>query len=1209
MAERIEIASLSFDTKLILQQASSVSVEISKLRAKQKELKDMGEENSVEFIRNAAEIRRLSGEFRNLNRVIDSQVDASGRLTDRQDALNKALRSENVTIQNAIDNNKELREMRRRLDLTTAEGAAALEEINKKLNENTRFIQENGDANEKRIANIGNYKADIKDALSELNLFNGGIGGFITKVKEAGGVDKYFTQALDNISASLRGLNNPEGGEGAADTVDGITDSITGAGDAAGNQVGSFGKLKTAIGGVVKEAMAFIATPLGAAIAVLVGAFVAGKAIFDFNKGLIDMNKQLTALGVSKDSLSQVRSEVQATAETYDKEFNEVAKTVSTIANQYKISMSEANDVVAQGLANGGALNEAFMGNIGEFSTFFQKAGYSAQEFINIIGNELPEQIKEKIPDAVKEASIALQEQTTATRDALVNAFGAAFSDDLLSRVKTGQTSIKQALDEIAKKAKTANLNQQQQAQLTADLSKSAGEDAGGALVVLDQLGKAATKSLNDGAQASEELRAANERLNKIQANLFEIENFGDMWTKTKALGIDALAALMEYLADMKEYIQPIVDLVSISLTQSWVALKATVGVVFAFLSANFKMIGNTIGTVVKVVTKLLKGDFGGALDSLKEGVMNFVKIITDAFASVKNTIIDFLTAVIETSSPILKALGVDVDKVKGKLESWKSKQVKVKAEVEVKAPDQAKVIADETAKIKQGIEKQIELYQRRRDRLEALGKDTFAADVALFNEQLKLQKKGTPEYAKIYNDLLKLKTDHNSKILSDSAGKLKQEYDTFVALQEGKARDLAEELKLNEQLRDKKMAIANAEYKAAKDKAAAKLKLQADEAKINQEFINKQTELVLKNAEKEYNAIIANNKSKIDASKFVNDEMLRQELERLDRVAAAEKDRLRVKMESEKATQEAINTALSAIDEENRIKKQAIADQQKVADEQRRLVDIENKRAAEGVGFEEDVALQLERLNIQKQQEIDAAEKTGADTKAIEEKYANEKRLLQQSLDDFKISQQEKMLGQVADILGRESKAGKAFAIAQATIQTYQAAVAAYRSQLTMDPTSPLRAALAAAAAVAAGFSNIKKIAEVKTPKAEKGALFSIGGKRHSAGGTLFTGSDGTRFEAEQGELIGVMNRKAASHFMGFNNAFLSGGKSANGNYFATGGVVSRDIQAATGFDYDLLAVRVAGAYASMPAPVVAVTDIITKGNNYIEPIESAQY
>jgi hypothetical protein len=57
-----------------------------------------------------------------------------------------------------------------------------------------------------------------------------------------------------------------------------------------------------------------------------------------------------------------------------------------------------------------------------------------------------------------------------------------------------------------------------------------------------------------------------------------------------------------------------------------------------------------------------------------------------------------------------------------------------------------------------------------------------------------------------------------------------------------------------------------------------------------------------------------------------------------------------------------------------------------------------------------------------------------------------------------------------------------KALGIAQATITTYQSAVAAYNSQLTIPtPDAPVRGAVAAGIAVAAGLANIAKIAATK--------------------------------------------------------------------------------------------------------------------------------
>jgi hypothetical protein len=73
--------------------------------------------------------------------------------------------------------------------------------------------------------------------------------------------------------------------------------------------------------------------------------------------------------------------------------------------------------------------------------------------------------------------------------------------------------------------------------------------------------------------------------------------------------------------------------------------------------------------------------------------------------------------------------------------------------------------------------------------------------------------------------------------------------------------------------------------------------------------------------------------------------------------------------------------------------------------------------------------------------------------------------------------------LGQVADLFGRESAAGKAAAIAQATIDTYLSAQKAYTSTIGVPVVGPVLAPISAGLAIAAGIKNIKAIAAVKTP------------------------------------------------------------------------------------------------------------------------------
>ena len=126
----------------------------------------------------------------------------------------------------------------------------------------------------------------------------------------------------------------------------------------------------------------------------------------------------------------------------------------------------------------------------------------------------------------------------------------------------------------------------------------------------------------------------------------------------------------------------------------------------------------------------------------------------------------------------------------------------------------------------------------------------------------------------------------------------------------------------------------------------------------------------------------------------------------------------------------------------------------------------------------------------------------------------------------------------------------------------------------------------------LAAGLKNVAKIASTET-KFEQGGTMMVGGNRHSQGGTKFVGSDGTRFEAERGELIGVLNRNASSQFMAFNNAFGSKGQIGT-SYAESGGIIARGMDSGIG-GVERLAMITMDAISSLPAPRVAVDEINT--------------
>lgn len=142
--------------------------------------------------------------------------------------------------------------------------------------------------------------------------------------------------------------------------------------------------------------------------------------------------------------------------------------------------------------------------------------------------------------------------------------------------------------------------------------------------------------------------------------------------------------------------------------------------------------------------------------------------------------------------------------------------------------------------------------------------------------------------------------------------------------------------------------------------------------------------------------------------------------------------------------------------------------------------------------------------LEAQKQAEIDNSMVIGIDKLLIEQKYANEVDNLKNETAE-KDKQRERdlvsaklqiasdgfnLLSNLTELFGNDSEesakkafnVNKAVSIAQATIQTYQAAQGAYLSQMSVPtPDAPVRASIAAGIAVAAGIANVAKIAKTQ--------------------------------------------------------------------------------------------------------------------------------
>jgi len=492
------------------------------------------------------------------------------------------------------------------------------------------------------------------------------------------------------------------------------------------------------------------------------------------------------------------------------------------------------------------------------------------------------------------------------------------------------------------------------------------------------------------------------------------------------------------------------------------------------------------------------------------------------------------------------------------------------------------------------------------------------------FNKQAKLQEAKNANEEKAAADAEKRAETvrENARKKTEAAiSKSKTQLDIFIAQQGIRAKSLEEEVKLAEQVRDKKLKILDQELKANK---LTQSEFDLQKLTTQQAFLQKQNELVISYSKAELDLFLSQNQSKLTGEQLLTQALIDEENKRLDNIRLEKLKQL----ELEKATNQQIidakinnNESLSQVDLEfltqknaielefanqNKANLKALEDQTKAekaaqleADNEIALgnaaTKLEEDKEKNKQEFDEEIALLTAKLEKKKitQAQYDALE-TQAKNKRKEMDRLAELNDTQSKLNEYK------KLGEgLQGLFGKN----KLIASALAGINTALGVTEILKTESVLpEPFASASRAVQIATTIATGA---KAVAEINGTKFEKGGIQEIGGKRHSAGGTKFYGEDGTRFEAEAGEGIGVLNRGAFAAFMNFNNRFSSGGKSSP-SFMAGGGIITQGVtSSAPGLNVnDLLT-----AIQSMPAPVVTVEDINYQTNEVVRVVNGANF
>ncbi len=175
-------------------------------------------------------------------------------------------------------------------------------------------------------------------------------------------------------------------------------------------------------------------------------------------------------------------------------------------------------------------------------------------------------------------------------------------------------------------------------------------------------------------------------------------------------------------------------------------------------------------------------------------------------------------------------------------------------------------------------------------------------------------------------------------------------------------------------------------------------------------------------------------------------------------------------------------------LDREELERKQTIRD---ILDAQE-LEQIEDefaRRQAENEIAEQQALEELDRLKATEEEKKKVKEYYADQEKKINKDKAEYDKMLQQQITDNNLNLAKSAFSALSTIIGQESAAGKAAAIAATTIDTYQSAQAAYKSQVGIPVVGPVLAPIAAGVAVLQGLATIRQITATKVPGGGGGA------------------------------------------------------------------------------------------------------------------------
>jgi len=929
------------------------------------------------------------------------------------------------------NSNDDLRKAKQRL---IAEGKKETEEYKKitaEMKQNSQEIKEN--------------KAKMADLRKELGL----TGLTIKQLRKE-------QSRLKNLLAST--TPNTEAYKQYEKQLQAVTGRLNQLNGRAKNTGGIIGKMKSSFGGIK---------------ALAAGAFGIG-ALLNFTNKVVDSVNQLKKVkstlqqitGLKGLQLEAASAGIKGLSDAYEKDTKQMSEAVHNFSQGMEIDFNSALDLVKKGFLDGADANEEFLDKLREYPVLLNEAGFSADEAIALMTQEVKSGIySDKGVDAIKEANLRLREMTPAAQQAL-EAIGIS-SDKVQEELTNGSKTTFNVMQQVSEKLSELPPQSAEVGQAIADIFGGPGEDAGYKYLANLQNINLETSKLTDSS--NEYLKAkkleieANEAMNLVWLKLTGTgSSLNQFYSKLKLGVAQLLGGQKDLTTQFEDQADKVINLNKelVPLTEEYDELKSK-----SELSKNEQ---NRLKTVISEIATITPtaitafDEYGNALDISSDKARDFIDT-QQALLKFRNK------EAIEEQTDALADYRREIDELNAQLSRTDKDGNVIKSVQTYRGSESQKLSGDEIAERQARL---AELQQLEAGALESVNQ---------------------------------LSGDYLDKYIK------RQQDQTKATLEETKKRADALGLEYSDDVTEEVLSAMILKYQRLANASKEDREKELNRQKSAEESKAKAFEV----AETQLNAIITKlrKQREIDAQKGLDKELAKiDEKYRLDlEKAAGHEDQLK-QLQDLKAKEKAdakllheqqLAQRIQELKDANRLEQEALAFEREIAnattDEEKTQLLLEKTQAIANaqIEIEETKALELLRINNATEEEIAAVKqkfdlqrqkaeaafikgKEAADKKAVE----NEKTLNRQRTQEYA-----NMFGGIAKLLGEHTQAGKAAAVAQATMNTYQGITQVWKSESVLpEPFATAAKIVSTATVLASGLSAVKQIESTKTPGYQDG-------------------------------------------------------------------------------------------------------------------------